>query len=434
MANDLPARERSRLALLMALHIVVCCVSLAMVTRSGNLFGFSPPTFHVFYDPARFHIAAAVIAAFALVAPAFAIARFSFGYLAGFYFYTIILGYLWLNVFTDLDYDHRLAGLSAAAAACAFLLPALFISAPVAPTYALSIPNFDRLLRAIVLFSFVIIVVSAFFSFQIVSLDRMYEFRERIAIPPRLVYLLTVASSTLLPFAFAAFVARKAWRWAVACLALLCLFYPITLSKVGLLTPAWLVIMLLLSRLIEARTAAIISVLVPMLAGLIPLLLNAPSQFLFYTINWRLAAIPSVAMDIYNHFFWHHDLTRFCQISFLKMLMHCPYQEQLSLVMEQEYHLGNFNASLFATEGVASVGPFWAPVAAFACGLVFAAGNRLSAGLPAGFVLVSGAIVAQVLLNVSLSTVMVTHGGALLFLLWYLTPRAVFEGVNDRRV
>jgi hypothetical protein len=167
---------------------------------------------------------------------------------------------------------------------------------------------------------------------------------------------------------------------------------------------------------------------------LTPLLLNAPSQFLFYTINWRLVAIPSVAMDIYNHFFWHHDLTYFCQISFLKKLMHCPYQQQLSLVMEQEYHLGNFNASLFATEGIASVGALWAPVAAFACGLVFAVGNRLSAGLPAGLVLVSGAIVAQVLLNVSLSTVMVTHGGALLFLLWYLTPRAAFEGVDESRV
>lgn len=434
MANGVPAQERNRLALLMCLHIVTCCVSLVLVTRSGNLFGFAPPVFHVFFDLERFHIAVAVIAAFALVAPVFAIARFSFGYFAGFYFYTIILGYLWLNVFTDLDYDHRLAGLSAAASACAFLLPALFISAPVAPTYSLSLANFDRLLRAIVLVAFVIIAASAYFSFTIVSLDQMYQFREKIAIPSRLVYLLTIVSSTLLPFAFAGFVARKAWRWAVACLALLCFMYPITLSKVGLLTPAWLVIMLVLAGLVEARAAVIISILGPMLIGLTPLLLNAPSQFLFYTINWRQIAIPSVAMDIYNHFFWHHELTWFCQISFLKTLMYCPYQQQLALVMEQEYHLGNFNASLFATEGIASVGVFWAPVSALFCGLVFAVGNRLSAGLPASFVLISGAIVAQVLMNVSLSTVMVTHGGALLFLLWYLTPRAAFEGIDERRV
>src|SRR5436190_9942783 len=114
MAVGLLAQERNRLAFLMCFHIVVCCISLVLVTRSGNLFGFSPPTFHVFFDLARLHVAVAVIAAFALVSSAFVVARFSFGYFAGFYFYTMILGYLWLNVFTDLNYDHRLAGLSAA--------------------------------------------------------------------------------------------------------------------------------------------------------------------------------------------------------------------------------------------------------------------------------------------------------------------------------
>jgi hypothetical protein len=106
--------------------------------------------------------------------------------------------------------------------------------------------------------------------------------------------------------------------------------------------------------------------------------------------------------------------------------MSCPYQEQLSLVMEKAYKLGNYNASLFATEGIASVGPVFAPIAAFACGLVVALGNRLSAGLPPRFILVSGAILPQALLNVPLSTVMLTHGLGVLFLLWYITPRAIF--------
>src|SRR5260370_15429388 len=95
--------------------------------------------------------------------------------------------------------------------------------------------------------------------------------------------------------------------------------------------------------------------------------------------------------------------------------------------MEREFHLGNFNASLFATEGIASIGPFFAPVAAFACGLAIAVANRSSAGLPPLFILISGAILPQVMLNVPLTTVLVTHGGAILFLLWYLTPRTLFE-------
>jgi hypothetical protein len=139
-------------------------------------------------------------------------------------------------------------------------------------------------------------------------------------------------------------------------------------------------------------------------------------------------------MDVYNDFFSRNDLTYFCQISFLKPIMRCPYQGELSIVMAKAYGLGNFNASLFATEGIASVGPWFAPVSALLCGLVIALGNRLSAGLPARFILISGAILPLVLLNVPLSTVLVTHGMAILFLLWYITPRPVFgpaaEGDN----
>ena len=145
-----------------------------------------------------------------------------------------------------------------------------------------------------------------------------------------------------------------------------------------------------------------------------------------------MVAIPSVAMDVYNDFFSSHPLTHFCQISFLKPIMHCPYQDQLSVVMERTYNLGYFNASFFATEGIASVGVLFAPVATFVCGLVIALGNRLSSGLPAEFILISGAILPQVLLNVPLTTVLLTHGAGILFLLWYVTPRSLFEQTSAR--
>jgi hypothetical protein len=132
-------------------------------------------------------------------------------------------------------------------------------------------------------------------------------------------------------------------------------------------------------------------------------------------------------MDVYNDFFATHELTYFCQISVVKRFMECPYHDQLSVVMEPAYKLGYFNASLFATEGIASVGAWYAPVAAFICGLVIALGNRLSAGLPSGFILLSAAVIPQVLLNVPLTTVLLTHGVGLLFLLWYVTPRSIFE-------
>ena len=45
--------------------------------------------------------------------------------------------------------------------------------------------------------------------------------------------------------------------------------------------------------------------------------------------------------------------------------------------------MGNFNGSLFATEGIASVGPLWAPLSALVCGLIVSLGNSASARLPA---------------------------------------------------
>ena len=418
------ATRRAGLAILICLHIAACCLSLISIAETT----LSATTFHVFFDPARWYVAVFATTAFAVVSYVFIIARFSFGYFVGFYAYTMIAGYLWLNSFTGRQYDHRLAGISAAGSAVAFLLPALFISAPVRQIFTMTPRSFNWLLSFLLLLSAAVIAVGASYDFQLVSLDKMNEYRARLAAPTAVKYLITIVSSTLLPFAFAGFVAVHArWR-TVAVLLLLLLLYPITLNKIALFTPLWLIAMLVLSRLFDTRIVVVLSLMVPILVGL-ALITTFGERAIFYfgTVNFRMIAIPSIAMDVYNDFFSSHELTRFCQISLLKPIMHCPYQDQLGIVMERAYHLGNFNASLFATEGVASVGILLAPVAALVCGLVIAVGNRVSAGLPAGFILVSGAILPQVLLNVPLTTVLLTHGAGILFVLWYVTPRSLFE-------
>jgi hypothetical protein len=182
-----------------------------------------------------------------------------------------------------------------------------------------------------------------------------------------------------------------------------------------------------------------LSLLLPLLVGLLTALpitdaafyLNAGQRYI-YTVNFRVLAIPAVAMDVYGDFFSRHELTYFCQISMLKPFVSCPYHDQLSIVMERAYKLGNFNASLFATEGIASVGLLWAPVVTFACGLIVALGNSVSVGLPDRFVLISGAVFPNVFLNVALSTALLTHGLLVLFLLWYITPRSMFEATAPR--
>jgi uncharacterized membrane protein YidH (DUF202 family) len=433
-------RERFGLGALIGVHIVACCLSLVTVAYHRifddlklDKFDLKPDKFHIYFDPSRSYVAIAVVVVFAVVALLLVRARFSFGYFVGFYFFTMVLGYLWLNCFSGRNYDHGIGALSAAASAVVFLLPALFITSPLRQVFALTTKSFDWLLTCLLVLGIATIAIGAVYHFRLVALEDMNDYRAQLDTPIWVNYLLAVVSTALLPFALAGFVAIKApWR-AAAVLLLLLLFYPVTINKTALLTPLWLVFMLALSRIFEARVAVIVSLLAPVVIGLVLFaLFGKLAAPYFDTVNFRMIAVPSVALDVYNDFFSRHDLTYFCQISFLKPLMHCPYQEQLAVVLKKEYDLGNFNASLFATEGIASLGTWFAPVAVFVGGLVIALGNRLSAGLPAAFILISGAMLPQTLLNVPLTTTLLTHGAALLFLLWYITPRGIFE--RDRLV
>jgi hypothetical protein len=427
-ADRLNTVDRIKPVLLICIHTVICCVSLAYLA-DGSL---QSATFHIFYDSIRLPIAIMVVASFALVSIVFGFACFSFGYLVGFYFYTMISGYLWLVCFTDLNYDHASAGLSAAVSAVAFLLPALFIVSPLAQVYTMSPRAFDRLLNLILLLAGATVATGALYNFRLVGIGSIYNFREAIASPAIVSYALAITSSTLLPFVFAGFVIRKAWLPASVALGLLLLVFPVTLSKLFLLAPFWLVAMLLLSKIFDTKTAVVMSLVAPVLTGLVlHLLFPEQSKLYFFTVNFRLVAIPSNSLDVYNDFFSRHEPTWFCQISILKRIISCPYQEPLWTVLSKTYGLGNLNASLFATEGVASVGLLFAPVVALGCGLVIALGNRLSAGLPPRFILLSSAVLLPILLNVPFSIVLNTHGAALLFLLWYITPRKIFEQDGD---
>ncbi|MFK4658885.1 hypothetical protein ABIF97_008819 [Bradyrhizobium japonicum] len=425
IVRDLRVRLDSKTALtiLLLLHSAVTCLSLIRVATFQSYIHFSGE--HVW-------IAVAVAAAFSVVSLLFTTARFSFGYLTGFYFYTMILGFLWIDVFSTYEYPRLYAGISAALSLVLFLCPVLFIRAPFQQLVVLSNARFEHLLTAILVISVVTIAVASTYNFRLVAIANIYDYRPALEFPGAVRYLTGWVSSTLLPFAFACYwLLGHRWR-AVLVLILLLFFYPITLTKFAFFTPAWLLALTVLSRFAAARTSVILSIFIPILIGLIGNVatgasLNGIVGRYFDLVNIRMMATASSALDFYNHFFASHPLTWFCQISVLKQLAHCPYQEPLAVVMQNTYGFGNLNASLFATEGVASVGLYLAPFTALASGLVLALGNRASAELPPRFVLMSAGVLPHVLLNVPLSVAMLTHGTAILFLLWYVTPRSLFE-------
>ncbi len=420
--------DQLRLIALNCIYVAACCLSIVL---TALVF----PEYHILFDAGGATGAVIVVLVFAAGIPLFALAPFSFGYMTGFYLYIMVAGYLWLNAFSELAYNHTLTGLSAAASALAFLLPALFISAPLRQVYVLSPQAVDRILVLILALSAATIAVGASYNFMFVDIENIYAYREKLDFPRSLLYLFGITSNALLPFAFAMFVEKRAlWR-AAAVLLLLVLFYPVTLTKTAFFAPAWLLVVLAVSRFLQPKTTITITMLVPVAIGLVLLGLYttgfinfeaAPSYF--RVVNLRMIAIPSLAMDYYNYFFARHDLTFFCQVRIVKATLGCPYQEELPTVIYNAFGIGgNFNASLFSTEGVASVGPFFAPLSALICGLIFGLGNRMSAGLPPRLILISGALAAQTFLNLPLTIGMVTYGGVLLFLLWYVTPRTIFE-------
>jgi hypothetical protein len=145
--------------------------------------------------------------------------------------------------------------------------------------------------------------------------------------------------------------------------------------------------------------------------------------FVLGNINIRMLGYPSLAMNNYSDFFANHPLTHFCQIGVIRAIYGCPYPFQLGATMADAYHMGSMNGSLFATEGIASVGQTWAPLSALVCGLIVSLGNSASARLPAPVVATSaGFAVQQALLNAPLSVSLLSNGLLVLWLLWAVSP------------
>jgi hypothetical protein len=416
----------------LCLYIATCCVSLAFVATSYSEV--------IAFDSHHLFAALLIVIPFGFAAIVFTIAPFSFGYFLGFYFYAMILGYLWLIEFSKTSYDHPLAIVSIYLSALTFLAPALFVTSPISQRFALTVRAFEALLALILFLATAIVAFGALYNFKLANLDDIYKFRAGLEFPAWLRYSIGVASGALLPFAFACFVERgNRWRAAIVLLLIL-LLYPITLTKLSLFTPCWLLFLLLVSRLAEARTSVILSLLLPLLVGVAWMLVNQSGlissplmQQYVSIINARMIAMPSVALEVYNNFFSTHDLTHFCQINVVKPFVSCPYSQPLSVVMNSAYTFGNFNASLFATEGIASVGLSLAPLSVLVCGLIIGLSNRLSSGLPPRFVLLSGGVLPHIFLNVPFSTTLLSNGAAVLFLLWYITPRAMFGRHGEAR-
>ena len=117
------------------------------------------------------------------------------------------------------------------------------------------------MLKFILVLALGTIVAASFYNFRLVSIRHIYDFRNDLYFPTPVRYLTGIVSTVLLPFACACYLALNRRWWAAVPLILMLLFYPITLSKFALFSAAWVVVLLMLSRIFEARAATILSIL-----------------------------------------------------------------------------------------------------------------------------------------------------------------------------
>lgn len=390
-------------------------LSVASLIACGQAF----PAMHVWRSDitARAILGTATMVVFI---PAFVAGRFSFGYLVSFALLSAVFGFVWLSYFSAFDYPHATARWAMIAALAAAITPLMF------QNIALWRPDLSeaaigRVALLLLVSSFAVLIGDISYG---TSFGNPYgAARNAVSRPLLLNYLTGIMIGAVLPYLFAHFASRRRWMPAAGVLLFALGFYPVVNNKTVLLLPVWLPFLFWLFGRFTPRLATVLAFLIPMTIGLAAffVLVADKDYVLFSAINLRFVAIPSLALDQYADFFAHRELTRFCQITVLRHLTVCPYGE-LGPTLGAIYRDGNFNASFLATEGIASVGLALAPVSALVCGLVLSVGAMVSRHLSPRFIAVSSGIAVQAIMNVPLTTGLLSNGIALLFLLWWLTP------------
>ncbi|WP_076857733.1 hypothetical protein [Bradyrhizobium mercantei] len=401
-------------------------LSIASMIACGQAF----PAMHVWRSGITAHavLGTAIMVVFI---PVFVAGRFSFGYLVGFSLLSAVFGFVWLSFFSAFDYPHAVARWAMIAALAAAIIPLLFQTVPVWRP-GLSDAAIKRVALLLLATSFAVLIGDISYG---INFGNPYGAARTAVVRPALLnYLTGIMIGAVLPYLFAHFASRRRCLAATGVLLFALGFYPVVNNKTVLLLPIWLPFLFWLFGRFTPRLATVLAFLVPMIIGLAAFaVLTVDSDYvLFSAINLRFLAIPSLALDQYADFFAHRELTRFCQITVLRHVTACPYGE-LGPTLGAIYRDGNFNASFLATEGIASVGLALAPISALVCGLILSLGSMVSRHLSPRFIAVSSGIAVQAIMNVPLTTGLLSNGIALLFLLWWLTPEQQAEASHHQQ-
>ena len=407
----------SALVVALWLTVVVQCISLALVSGRYDYF-------HMYFNWSDPFFVATSVVIFSALSILFVVAEFSFGYVIGFTFFIIVMNFTWLSYRSRFDYDHAMVIVLVVSSFLLFLMPALLFGSRRRIRWTLPSSWFPVLLVVLTAIIGAVLVVAATYNFRVVGLGSIYEFRNEVIFPTALNYSVNVVINALAPYVFACWIERRNYICALCIVLLLLAFYPVTLSKGALFAPFWLVVLTLVMREGSPRLRFVAVYLAVVAIGVVAAFVQSGVAISYFgAVNFRLLAIPASVIEHYIDYFQTRPNTGLCHVGFMQQFLKCLSVDQLSVVMNNHYNLGNQNGSFLATEGVAAFGYYFMPIAALLCGAIVGLGNVASAGLSARFVLLSGGMMPLVMNNVPMSTTLFTGGYLVLILLWMISPR-----------
>ena len=128
----------------------------------------------------------------------------------------------------------------------------------------------DLLVKCLVVLVIILATYGAITGLHFVGPFESEFIRRELDHPLWMNYSISISLSSLIPFSFAWFAQRRAYWSAALCIVIALSFYPIDVSKTALIAPFWLIFVFVLARIAEPRVATILSLLLPLLAGLEP--------------------------------------------------------------------------------------------------------------------------------------------------------------------
>lgn len=269
---------------------------------------------------------------------------------------------------------------------------------------------------------------------RFVGFDDVYDLRfetNELDTGPLVDYFVSWLSYCFLPYYLARGIIDKRMRDVLLAITAALLIYMSTGAKAMILMPP---IMLIMHGLLNARERLLPMLLAVLTAALLFVTEFLPDDGIGFWVKFvfllRTMCAGGWANFVYYDYFTQNGLTYYSHIGVVNNLTGAyPYGKySLGQTIGIEYsgsELANYNANFWASDGFAALGLVGIPVVTVAVLAMFYIINRISSRYSAHFVALWLSGFWLGLLNLPLTTALVSAGGALtLMLLWFTAQRA----------